>query len=80
MKDMTVVEFLRKKNEIIKKHTGLILVPEAQIVEVAKVPLSMNEDINACPYCKIWFSEDCIGCPMAANNNDCYEPACNAAT
>jgi hypothetical protein len=54
---MTTAEFLWKKNEIIRKATGKILIPEDQIVDEPKVKLSdeyfdyRNLMWSACPYC-----------------------------
>lgn len=70
---MLVSEFIRKKNEILFKHTGLILVPEAQIKECKKVHLDMGDryaDSDICPYCKV-FASTCLKCPMAKADNRC---------
>lgn len=50
---MTVTEYIHKKNAIIKEFTGKTLVPNDQIMECEQVPLSMDTDSIACPYCAI---------------------------
>ena len=75
---MTIAEYIRRKNEIIKKHTGITLVPEDQITDLpddmAK-PLSTSSDQEACPYCLIWWKEEgCEGCPMDKAGNNCRLP------
>ena len=79
---MTVVEFLREKNKIIKDVTGLTLIPESQIQEVPKHKLSeyimysklLGDDI--CPYCLVF--EECKDCPMNIAGNKCDYYNCNS--
>jgi hypothetical protein len=71
---MTITEFIRRKNEIIERATGIILVPEDQIVEVQMpIQLSMAGDAAACPYCHLYLlkKRECIGCPMSKASNQC---------
>ncbi len=69
---MSAKTYIRKKNEILKKHTGMVLVPEDQITECEAKPLSMRDDMSACPYCLAYENVgDCTGCPMYEANNGC---------
>ena len=75
---MSVVEYLTRKNKMIEELCGVTLVPEGQIVEIEKRPLSMENDGEACPYCQIYYSYDpmnnkvnCTGCPMYMQGNGC---------
>ena len=81
---MSVAEFLRRKNEIIKAVTGVILVPEDQIVDIPedkrvllaqkkKYDLFEHYYLNAdyCPYCALYFSDECKDCPMCKAGNCC---------
>ena len=63
---MTVTEYIHRKNAIIEEVTSKILVPDDQIVECEQVPLKMNSDSTACPYCAIYIipNRECKGCPM----------------
>ena len=73
---MTVREYTERKNELIKKYTEMVLVPEDQIVDM-ELPedkmLSMDNDGNACPYCLVFSDSDngCPGCPMSEAGNCC---------
>ncbi len=72
---MTVREYIERKNELIKKYTGMILVPEDQIIDM-ELPkdetLSINDDRSACPYCFFYFDYyDCSECPMSKAGNCC---------
>ena len=81
---MSVTEFLRRKNEIIKAVTGVILVPEDQIVDIPenKRPLpTQNKKYSSpeyrflesdfCPYCTLYLDNKCNGCPMNEAGNRC---------
>ena len=69
---MSVVEFIKRKNELIKKHTGMVLVPEDQIEECEKRYLSTFDDEKACPYCQVYSDfYNCTGCPMSKADNCC---------
>lgn len=71
---MKVSKFIRKKNKILKKYTGVTLVPKKQIDDCFPRPLSMFTDATACPYCLIYSVEDiddCNGCPMGKAGNIC---------
>lgn len=69
---MLVSEFIRKKNKILHKATGLDLVPENQIEECAQYPLSVEHDAAACPYCVAY--PECYNCPMEEDDNNCLHP------
>jgi len=70
---MTTSEFIRKKNEILRKHLGLPfdLVPKDQIKDVTPMGLSIYSSIYSCPYCGAFA--DCRGCPMAEAGNECHK-------
>lgn len=76
---MTTVEYLRRKNKILKELTGITLVPESQIVAVPKLKLKEDYDGGICPYC-IAFDlssyayawNKCKLCPMSLQDNGCY--------
>ncbi len=79
---MKTKTFIKKKNKIIKKATGLILVPKDQIKNTPKKPLSLtygthNLDAELCPYCMAFYNscttEDGEKCPMLKAGNDCHE-------
>lgn len=78
---MTVIDYINRKNEIIKRITGLTLVPEEQIQEVPVLELKPeNEnDADICPYCLYYkkeqddFDTSCGECPMELHDNQCYE-------
>ena len=72
---MTATDYIKEKNKIIEKYTGITLVPEDQIEEVDQGPLSMASDMNACPYCLLWFGtpNHCNGCPMFKAGNCCSD-------
>lgn len=75
---MTVVDYIEKKNAILEKHTGLILVPKGQIQEVEfSGELSLFVDMGACPYCSTFYGKDgietCKDCPMYKANNTCFD-------
>jgi hypothetical protein len=65
---MTTKEYIIAKNKLIKKHTGLTLVPEDQIIDLPFKKLYIYTDESACPYC-IHF--ECHDCPMHKANNSC---------
>ena len=88
---MSVVEFLKRKNEIVKAVTGVILVPEDQIMDIPedeRTPLDLNDDLSEydflgteyCPYCALYFDNDCEGCPMYEAGNRCIEGIYNTWT
>lgn len=79
---MTTVEFIHKKNALVKRVTGVILVPEDQIVETPRVHLPINKDTGfgglgaaECPYCQIYreIPNDifCTKCPIELAGNRC---------
>ena len=72
---MTLIEYMKRKNEIVLAKTGVILIPEEQMVE-----LEFNEklrpeegDGESCPYCVLFVAKKCIGCPMHEANNNCIQ-------
>ena len=73
---MKTKTFLKKKNKIVKKATGLKLIPDNQIINVDRKYLEnsekgkcLSEDI--CPYCLVYA--DCLDCIMNIENNGCVE-------
>ena len=69
---MKVTKFIKRKNKIIYNLTGIILVPEDQIVEVPKHKLNIAGGEGSCPYCLVYIDDiDCEDCPMAKANNEC---------
>jgi len=81
---MSVVEFMKRKNEIVKAVTGVILVPEDQIIDIPedkRKPLDLDDDLSEydflgtgyCPYCALYFDDGCEGCPMFEADNDCNQ-------
>ena len=75
---MTIVEYIIRKNKIIFEETGVVLVPEGQIVETPMVtsPLAMTSDGDFCPYCEVFGQDmdyDCEGCPMYEADNYCND-------
>lgn len=74
---MRVVDYIRKKNALVFKATGLVLVPEEQIVEVEKWKLKVGSDATICPYCMVYFRDDCKGCPMFEAGNKCIDDCHN---
>ncbi len=84
---MTNIEFLTRKNEIIKDVTGRTLVPEDQIVELKHLPeltvdSGCGEELGThiCTYCAIFYGDEfnatdvnCTGCPMKEAGNRCND-------
>ena len=70
---MTEIEYIKRKNAMIFKHTGVTLVPPDQIEDCEQKPLSIEGDAYACPYCKAYYlpTGNCEGCPMAKAGNEC---------
>ena len=74
---MTALEYMTKKNKIVKRVTNETLIPEKQLVEVyyndnfspANVLLISN-----CPYCNLYYTENhkCSSCPMSQAGNNCF--------
>jgi hypothetical protein len=71
--NMTVEEYIRKKNEILYDITGITLVPEDQIIDIDPMKLSIESDSKACPYCieYLFKYESCKSCPMFLAGNEC---------
>ena len=73
---MTTLKYLKKKNKILKKVTGLTLVPKEQLKNVKlKKPLHIGEvfdDVSICPYCVLYMKNgSCTKCPMDKAGNSC---------
>jgi hypothetical protein len=71
---MTSKEFLEKKNELVKRVTGLVLVPEDQLEEHPFVKLDTRETgatlmSGICTYCRTY--DNCNECLMAIADNRC---------
>ena len=74
MKAMTTLKFMKKKNKILKKITGITLIPKDQLVEVEAKPLTLGRPESICPYCILFIkSYECEDCPMAIKNNRCSD-------
>lgn len=74
---MTPREYIEKKNSIIEKYTGIVLVPEDQIIDlpveqVGKLSIH-NGDEPACPYCIVYGAGTCKDCPMHEAGNGCTD-------
>ncbi len=76
---MTTKRFLKKKNKIVKRVTGLLLVPKDQIVDRPNVLLNNDSkglvlSSDVCPYCVDRYTStmiECSDCPMALAGNSC---------
>jgi Tfp pilus tip-associated adhesin PilY1 len=73
---VTTLKYLKKKNKILKKVTGLTLVPKEQLKNVKlKEPLYVGEvldDVSICPYCVLYMKDSsCTECPMYKAGNSC---------
>jgi len=69
---MTSLEYMQKKNKLVKRVTGKVLIPNDQLKNVRysrefKPSISLK-DIN-CPYCV--FYDSCSDCPMSRAGNNC---------
>jgi hypothetical protein len=65
-------EYIEEKNRIVKEATGLVLVPEDQIVDIpvsAVGEMSVIGDMSCCPYCQVYSC--CQECPMGVVGNYC---------
>ena len=70
-KPMSTLKFMKKKNKIIKKLTGITLIPEDQLVEVEARLLFNWLDNSICPYCLLYLNNNCVECPMYKKDNKC---------
>ncbi len=72
---MTTSEYIKKKNKLFKKEYNALLVPKKQIIDVdiGNTKLYMDSDTVACPYCIVYLSKNCKGCPMFEANNGCKD-------
>jgi len=74
---MTSKQFLKRKNKLVKKVTGITLIPKDQIIKHPFVEL--EEDLAilfklpavCCTYCQLYREDNCKKCPMAKANNKC---------
>jgi hypothetical protein len=69
---MTALEYMKKKNKLVFKVTGKVLIPKDQLVDVEfSDEFEPEEWLNAtnCPYCNL--HESCETCPMALAGNQC---------
>ena len=72
MKSMSTLELMIKKNAIFEELTGVTLIPDDQLVDTVRMPLSSRSSVLACPYCQLYnHNIDCTECPMAKANNNC---------
>ncbi|MFA7029976.1 MAG: hypothetical protein WC179_06885 [Candidatus Cloacimonadaceae bacterium] len=71
---MTVIEYMKRKNEILKEYIGIDfdLIPENQLAECEKIRL-YDTSMGSCPYCLVYADNDCIECPMANAGNNCSD-------
>ena len=74
-KPMSTKKFLKLKNKLVKRVTGVTLVPKDQIVKTPRIELfASNYDAlyaNVCPYCQLYKMYNCYQCPMAEAGNEC---------
>jgi len=78
---MTTKKFIIEKNRIVKRVTGITLVPENQIIDEPKIKLNVfyygHLKADMCPYCENRRREynntiiACETCPMYIAGNDC---------
>lgn len=81
---MTTATYLAAKNALVLAVTGLILIPEDQIVDIkpAKLDVCLDQGLNdfdmlsseTCPYCAEYSYGSflsCDDCPMALAGNEC---------
>lgn len=79
---MKVTKFIKQKNKIIHKLTGITLVPEDQIQKVPKHELTFKNDATACPYCHLFLlrNNSCEECPMHKAGNGCNSQSIKSST
>jgi len=75
---MTSKQYLKRKNKLIRKVTGVTLIPKDQIVEhpfiklnIGKTPIDSLKGIY-CTYCQMYHKNSCEGCPMFEADNRCF--------
>ena len=77
---MTTKNFIKKKNKIVKRVTGITLVPKDQIVDEEPVLLIVYNNCgetltsSVCPYFrsrKKGMGINCSKCPMSIAGNEC---------
>jgi len=64
---MRADDFMRRKNEIIKRVTRKILIPEKLIKNVKKRKLEKTDKsllASSCPYCQLYIDKNCKECPF----------------
>ena len=76
---MTSLEYLIKKNELVERVTGKILIPSDQLEDVPySEEFKPSEDLNGsnCPYCVALAPCDtCEPCIMYKRGNECINPS-----
>ena len=80
---MTDTEFFKKKNKIVKRVTGEVLIPDDQIMETGMKQVELGAEFNfdlivlgdgICPYCIYFYTkEGCDNCPMSVAGNQCED-------
>jgi len=68
---MTALEYMIKKNELVKRVTGKILIPREQLEEVpysSEFEPSIEIRSYNCPYCNLFYNNRCCKCPMYKDN------------
>ena len=74
---MTALEYLKAKNELVEKVTGLILIPEDQLVEHKPDMRYFHPRLGLsymnCTYCTLYYDKACKGCPMKEAGNGCTD-------
>ncbi len=70
---MKVIDFLKKKNKLVFKATGIVLIPEDQLIDLVPRRLDFRTDATICPYCVEFIDDICDDCPMSKASNKCTE-------
>ena len=70
-KPMSTLTYMKKKNKILKKLTGITLIPKDQLVSLEATYLSIESDSAICPHCIAYGKYNCKDCPMAIAGNKC---------
>jgi hypothetical protein len=73
---MTTEQYIREKNKLVYKATGMVLVPEDQIIDMGyKDTFRATEHLDklSYPYCLYYFDNDCKGCIMYEKGNGCLD-------
>lgn len=79
---MTALDYLKKKNELVRRVTGKTLIPEYQLVEheltkeeLAGFRPNFGLSVDNCTYCIMYIvgRNSCKNCPMYRAGNHCAE-------